>query len=364
MPFARPSSRASTASSGVSVSARTRRAARSSAFWRLPHTRALRTAAPSGVPPATACCTPASACRSSESCHTASVTASPDDSSAVEDAQRARGVAGEPRLGQLEDVVARDVGDHALHRLAHRACRPAAAARASRSPGARRAGCLRTARRGMRACRGSPAGPARARRAAIQRGSASRSTGSTAMVAPARSSAANHADALRRAIEPRQRDQRDVVRARRGGVALERLRALDAGLARRDAQVDQLAIAEEAHVGVRAEERVPVEVALGDEHLALGAAGLARRGANRVAGFERQQRLVAVHDVERRRRRARGARGRSSTRSCAMRMRARAASGRLARGLQPAHDLLHGVRLHLAQQALLLRVARQHLASR
>ena len=61
----------------------------------------------------------------------------------------------------------------------------------------------------------------------------------------------------------------------------------------------QLAVAEQARVRVGAEERVPLEARLDDQHLALGRAGRARRRADRVAGLERQQRLVAVDDVER-----------------------------------------------------------------
>ena len=82
----------------------------------------------------------------------------------------------------------------------------------------------------------------------------------------------------------------------------ERLRAFDAGLAGRDAQVDSLRVAEETQVRVRGEERVPLESGLGDQHLALVAAGAARRGADRVAGLDREQRLVAVDDVDRRER--------------------------------------------------------------
>ena len=65
-----------------------------------------------------------------------------------------------------------------------------------------------------------------------------------------------------------------------------------------------------------------------------------------------------MHDVERRDG-AREVRGEVvANRSC------EATSGRLARGLQAADELRDGVGLHFAQQPLLLRVARQHFATR
>ena len=100
---------------------------------------------------------------------------------------------------------------------------------------------------------------------------------------PASASAANHADDC-------------VARSTRGSVIsvtlsgsrllrmpLERLRAFDARLARRNAQVDQLARAEQAEVRVGGEERIPAKMLLDDEHFALVAAGAARRGADRIA---------------------------------------------------------------------------------
>ena len=82
----------------------------------------------------------------------------------------------------------------------------------------------------------------------------------------------------------------------------ERLRAFDARLAGRDAQIDELARAEEAEVRVRCEQRVPLEPGLGDEDFALVASGAPRRGADRIAGLHREQRLIAVNDIERRER--------------------------------------------------------------
>ena len=80
---------------------------------------------------------------------------------------------------------------------------------------------------------------------------------------------------------------------------LERLRPLGAGLARGDAQVDELARAEQAAVRVGGEERVPAKMLLDDEHLAFVAAGAARRGANRIRGLDGRQRFVAVNHVQR-----------------------------------------------------------------
>ena len=208
----------------------------------------------------------------------------------------------------LKDVVAGDVEDR-RSRSARSRARPAdRAARASGFPGARRAGCLRRGRRRRRARAGpsSPAAtcwPCAASRCAIHCGSALRSTGSTRTVTPAPSSAVNQALDLLRAVEPRQLDQRDHVASAAGdrdlAVALQRLRAVLAGLARRDADLDQLAVGEQAQRLRRAEQAAPVEVRTGDGvHLALAAAGGARRGADRVGRFLRQQRLVAPDGVD------------------------------------------------------------------
>ncbi len=87
---------------------------------------------------------------------------------------------------------------------------------------------------------------------------------------------------------------------RRAG--FERPRTLDARLAGRDAQIDELARAEEAEIRAGGEQRIPLESGLGDQDFALVASGVARRGADGIAGLDREQRLVAVHDVERRER--------------------------------------------------------------
>ena len=109
---------------------------------------------------------------------------------------------------------------------------------------------------------------------------------------------------LLRAVEPRQLHQRDDVAAaacdRDLAVALQRLRAVLAGLARRNADLDQLAVGEQAQRLRRAEQAAPVEVRAGDGvHLALAAAGGARGGADRVGGLLGEQRLVAPHRVDR-----------------------------------------------------------------
>ena len=135
-----------------------------------------------------------------------------------------------------------------------------------------------------------------ASRCEIQRGSSSRATGRTATSTPACASAVDHAADC----EPRQRHQRHVVGVRVRRVRLQRLRALHARLARRDAQVDETAGSEEPEVRVVREERVPAELRLDDEHLALLAARATRRRTDRVAGLQREQRLVAVDHVERR----------------------------------------------------------------
>ena len=82
-------------------------------------------------------------------------------------------------------------------------------------------------------------------------------------------------------------------------VALQRLGAVLARLARRNADLDQLAVGEQAQRLRRAEQAAPVEVRAGDGvHLALAAAGGARGGADRVGGLLGEQRLVAPHGVD------------------------------------------------------------------
>ena len=103
--------------SGPSVSGLTRRAARSIAAWRFPQTRALRSATAAGVPAATASCTAASAWMSSPELPQEERHAFAFGFERSDDPERARRVGGEPRFGQLEDVVARDVGDRALDGL-------------------------------------------------------------------------------------------------------------------------------------------------------------------------------------------------------------------------------------------------------
>ena len=100
-----------------------------------------------------------------------------------------------------------------------------------------------------------------------------------------------------RTIEPGQRDQRDVVGIGIHGVRLERFCTVDPGLAARNAQVDQLAAAEKTEVRIRADKRVPFEPRLDDEHVAFVATCSARRGTNFIAGFKREQWLVAVDDI-------------------------------------------------------------------
>ena len=86
------------------------------------------------------------------------------------------------------------------------------------------------------------------------------------------------------------------------GARFERLRAVDAGLARRNPQIDELAIAEQPQVRIGGEERVPLEAGFGDQHFALVVALAASGSANRVASLDRLQRLVAMDDVDRRER--------------------------------------------------------------
>jgi len=89
---------------------------------------------------------------------------------------------------------------------------------------------------------------------------------------------------------------------RDGGDALQRIAAVAAGLARRDAQVDQLGAAEERQVARGEGERVPLEAVADDQGLALLVALATGCGADCVGSLEHQQRLVAVQQPERRER--------------------------------------------------------------
>ncbi len=105
-------------------------------------------------------------------------------------------------------------------------------------------------------------------------------------------------------VQPRQRDQRDSVggRPRRcaRGQRPQRLAAVLAGLAGRNAQFDDLAVTEQRHRLLRLRHARPRETALDRHHVALGKALCARRLAQRIDGFQHQQVLVAVHHVQRR----------------------------------------------------------------
>ncbi len=117
MPFDNASSRASAASSAAIASESSRRAARSIAACRFPQTRAFLIATATGVPDAAA---------STHECERVDVLAQLPQQQlnafalgfeCRDDPQRARRVACEPRLRELEDVVAGDVGDRALDRF-------------------------------------------------------------------------------------------------------------------------------------------------------------------------------------------------------------------------------------------------------
>src|SRR5262249_54486940 len=88
------------------------------------------------------------------------------------------------------------------------------------------------------------------------------------------------------------------VRAWPLAVLRDRLAALGARLARGKAQLHDLLAAEERQAGERVRELAPVEAPGGLEHLAVGETACARRRAHRVRRLERDQRLVAVDDVD------------------------------------------------------------------
>ena len=104
------------------------------------------------------------------------------------------------------------------------------------------------------------------------------------------------------AFESRQRDERDRV----GGIArdfcmrLQRDRAFLAGLAARDADFDQFAIAEQRQSLYAFGKTAPVKIAIDFEHVALRIPRRTCGCANLVRRLDRKQMLVAVHHVQRR----------------------------------------------------------------
>jgi hypothetical protein len=103
-------------------------------------------------------------------------------------------------------------------------------------------------------------------------------------------------------VQARQHHQREraVVAGRGFGQLLQRRAAVLAGLARRNADLDDLLVGEQRERAAGREHRAPVEVRAGHGvRAALGVALRARRGANGVGRFLREQRLVAVDRVER-----------------------------------------------------------------
>ena len=229
-----------------------------------------------------------------------SVGASPSPRSPSMHAQVARGVAGEQRLGGVVGVVARDVRPPPRAPCRARARPRARAARASAPPGARRAGCLRRGRRGTRAPRAARAAAGAPSRSAIHAGRRARSTGQTSTTTPA----------LAERAEPGART--GSLRSRRGSETRSSMSGLGRSqycaiasppcapglpLGRRSSTIFLPPKSDRLARGVR--ELAPVEAAARLEHLALGEAARARRGAHRVRRLEREQRLVAVDHVDR-----------------------------------------------------------------
>ena len=84
-----------------------------------------------------------------------------------------------------------------------------------------------------------------------------------------------------------------------GGQLLQHRRALLAGFARRDAQLQQLAFGKQALAAAGGQHCAPVEVRAADRaHAALRKALRPRGGADGVGRLLHQQRFVAVHGVE------------------------------------------------------------------
>jgi hypothetical protein len=103
-------------------------------------------------------------------------------------------------------------------------------------------------------------------------------------------------------VQPRQHHEREraVVAGRGLGHLLQRGAAVLAGLARGDADLDDLLVGEQRERAARRQHRAPVEVRAGHGvRAALGVALRARGRANGVGRLLCEQRLVAVDGVER-----------------------------------------------------------------
>ena len=100
-------------------------------------------------------------------------------------------------------------------------------------------------------------------------------------------------------VEPWQGDQQDDLGRGPRAVLLQGGSAFAARLAGRNAQIDQLAAAEQRHVAARVMQFDPVESGDRGEHFALVETAAAGGGAQRVGGLDDKQRLVAIDDVDR-----------------------------------------------------------------
>lgn len=104
---------------------------------------------------------------------------------------------------------------------------------------------------------------------------------------------------LRAAIKFGQADQQQGVVRRARTVFDQCRRALVAGLARWQAQLQHTLLREQRQAGTGLQQGAPVEVGVGAEHLAFVEPLLASRQAHRIGGFLAQQRVVATDHVDR-----------------------------------------------------------------
>ena len=291
----------------------------------------------------------ASACKSSPSCQSSSGRPSPAASSDGEDAAGARGIAGEPGLRELKHVEARDIGDCLLDRRRDRDRLRAAASRASRSPVARRAGCPRSYRRETAACRPGRAALAREPRRdparQLRRARAGRRRSRHPRLRAPRTSRV-----LRRAVEPRQRDEQSCC----PGSDWRRNPRARAHLRRRACRIGM-----RRSMSLRAPNRPRLRfAAVNASHLKPGSAtsisrsskpaGARRRGSRRrprspAAARRRARRRAAQSPGEMRGELSRPELHVDSRKLSGSPRRPLPSRDRFFRRLQPAHDLLHGV---------------------
>ncbi|MNN27861.1 hypothetical protein D3C81_1414110 [compost metagenome] len=103
---------------------------------------------------------------------------------------------------------------------------------------------------------------------------------------------------LRGPVELGQRNKRDIIWAQRRRIILQRLAAILARLAGRNAQLYQLLVAEQRLRLIGGQQFAPFETAVNHQDFAFGIRLRARRLAYLVGCFQCQQMLIARDDIQ------------------------------------------------------------------